>query len=91
MPKLKIINDNVTIELPEGAKLSDYLKENTAFLFGCENAECATCMCTVVSGMENLNVKNHKEWVLLQKKYATPGQRLGCQLYIKKGDVTIEY
>jgi ferredoxin len=59
--------------------------------FGCENGECGTCLCTVVKGLENINAKNHNEWLFLQKRNATPNQRLGCQIYVKKGEVEIEY
>jgi hypothetical protein len=46
---------------------------------------------TIVQYIENINAKNHNEWLFLQKRNATPNQRLGCQIYVKKGEVEIEY
>ncbi|MBI5228445.1 (2Fe-2S)-binding protein [Candidatus Micrarchaeota archaeon] len=92
MTKVKIVNEGVVIEIPEGARFADYAKENSNMLFGCENAECATCLCTVIKGKELLNEPAHKEWLLLKQKSAYPNQRLGCQIYVKKeGVVEIEY
>lgn len=91
MAKITIANENVTFELPDGARILEYVKANSNMQFGCENAECGTCFCTVLKGIENLKDKNHVEWVFLQKRSAYPNQRLGCQLWIKKGEVVIEY
>ncbi len=92
MTKVKIVNEGVVLEIPEGGKLIDYAKEGSNMLFGCENAECATCLCTVNKGKENLNDPAHKEWALLKLRNAIPNQRLGCQIYVKKdGIVEIEY
>lgn len=91
MAKVTIANEGVSFELPDGARLLEYAKANSGMLFGCENAECATCICTVLKGKENLNERNHKEDVLLKNRGAYPDQRLGCQIWVKKGEATIEY
>ncbi|MBI5223823.1 (2Fe-2S)-binding protein [Candidatus Micrarchaeota archaeon] len=92
MAKVKIINEDKTLEIPVGANILEYAKEKTAFPYGCENAECCQCLCTVIKGIENLESKDHKEWALLSKKGTYPNQRLGCQLRVKKeGDIEIEY
>jgi hypothetical protein len=41
--------------------------------------------------MENLAPKAHDEWALLQAKGALPSQRLACRIWVKKGEVEIEY
>lgn len=91
MAKIKILNEKIEFEVPEGGRLSEYAKEKSSMPFGCENGECGTCLCTVVKGLENINARNHDEWLYLQKRNATPNQRLGCQIYVKKGEIEIEY
>ena len=92
MTTVKIINEGIVLDIPEGGRLLDYAKENNSMLFGCENAECMTCFCMVMKGKENLNEPAHKEWALLKQRNATPNQRLGCQIYVKKeGEVEIQY
>lgn len=91
MAKVTILPDNLTLDVQDGARLLEYAKEGSSMLFGCEKAECGTCICTVINGAENLNVRNHKEDTLLKDLGASSGQRLGCQIWVKKGEVTIEY
>ena len=93
MAKVAIKNENKEFELPDGARLLEYLQENTQLPFGCTNGECATCACVVLDGNQNLSTKNHNEIVTLQKlnRPNSARNRLACQLYIKKGEVIIEY
>jgi ferredoxin len=91
MAKVTIRNEGISFEVPDGARLLEYAKEGSAMPFGCENGKCGTCICTVIKGMENLNPKAHEEWLYLQKKGATPSQRLACRIWVKKGEVEIEY
>jgi 2Fe-2S ferredoxin len=91
MAKVTIVNEGVSFEVPENSRLLDYIKENSGMLFGCENAQCATCICTVLRGEENLLPRNHNEDVTLQNNGASQRQRLGCQIWIKKGEIEIEY
>lgn len=91
MAKVTIVNDAISFEVPDGARLLDYAKDKSSMPFGCENGRCGTCVCTIVKGIENLNPKQHDEWLLLQKRGATPSQRLACQIWVMKGEVAIEY
>ncbi|MFH1521006.1 MAG: 2Fe-2S iron-sulfur cluster-binding protein [Candidatus Micrarchaeota archaeon] len=91
MAKVKIINDNITIEIPNGSRLLEYAKENTNMLFGCESGTCGTCICKIIKGEENINGKSASEELFLAKKSAQKNERLACQIWIKKGDVEIEY
>ncbi len=91
MAKVTIMNEGVSFEVPDGARLLDYIKENSSLPFGCEGGTCGTCICTVLKGLENLNPRNHEEWLHLQKRGATPSQRLACQIWVKKGEIEIEY
>lgn len=91
MAKVKIVNDGVTIDIPDGARLLDYAKEQSGMLFGCESGTCGTCICRVIKGENNLNGKSPPEELYLAKRSAQKNERLGCQLWIKKGEVEIEY
>ncbi len=89
MAMVRIVNDNSSFEVPDGARLLDYARERMQF--GCENGTCGICLCTIVKGKENLNMPAHEEWTLLQKKGARTSQRLACQVWVMKGEVEIEY
>jgi ferredoxin len=89
MARVRIINSNNTIEVPDGARLLDYVKEE--MLFGCESGQCGTCICKIIKGKENLNGKSPSEELLLAKRSAQTNERLACQIWIKKGEVEVEY
>ncbi|MFH1785631.1 MAG: 2Fe-2S iron-sulfur cluster-binding protein [Candidatus Micrarchaeota archaeon] len=90
MAKVKIINDNITLDIPDGSRLLDHVRD-TGMLFGCESGTCGTCICKIIKGMENLNGKSPTEELLLAKKSCQTNERLACQIWIKKGEVEIEY
>lgn len=71
--------------------LLPYAKEHSSMMFGCEKGDCGTCVCSIVKGSENVNIKTMKEEQTLGRIGAYPSQRLACQLKIKKGEVEIEY
>jgi len=91
MAKIKIRNDDLTLEIPDGSRLLGYAMEQTRMPFGCTDGECGTCLCTVLKGIENLMPPAHKEWTFLKQKGAYPNQRLACQIWVKKGEVELEY
>jgi ferredoxin len=91
MAKVTIRNEGVSFEVPDGSRLMEYAQKNSNLPFGCENGKCGTCICTIIKGMENISPRQHDEWFLLQKRGATSGQRLACQIWVKKGEVEIEY
>ena len=88
---MTIINEGVSFEVPDNSRLMEHAKEHSSMPFGCESGRCGTCICTVTKGIENLSPKAHEEWALLQKRGAYPNQRLACQIWVKKGEVEIEY
>ena len=93
MAKVKVRNDNVTLEIPDGAAILPFLWENTGFPQGCEDGTTAICACVILRGEENVNPKNHNEIVTLQKAGLpnSSRNRLACQLYVKRGEIEIEY
>lgn len=90
MARVHVRNEGVSIDVPDGGRFYDYASDSASIVFGCTKGECGMCIITVVKGMENLNPPAHEEWLKLRKMGASPGQRLACQIYVKKGDVEIE-
>lgn len=93
MAKITLKNENITFEIPDGARLLPYLIENTSFPAGCDDGSTAMCACTVLKGVENLNPKTHNEITTFAKENMpnSPRNRLACQIYVKKGEIEIEY
>ncbi len=91
MARITVRTEGTSFEVPDGSRFYEYAQENTSILFGCGKGECGTCIITIVRGRENLNTPAHDEWLKLQKMGATPGQRLACQMIVKKGEIEIEY
>ena len=91
MAKVTITNDNATFEVPDGSRLLDYAKANSNMLFGCEEGQCGSCICSIAKGAENLNSKTTVEEQTFARMNAYPSQRLACQIVVKKGEVVIEY
>jgi len=90
MPKVTFKNDNISVEVPAGTKLSDVAEQNGASInFSCKEGVCLTCLVNIVKGMENLNPKTENEASTLEAFGAKPNQRLACQLTVN-GDVEIE-
>lgn len=91
MARVRIKNEGTTIDVPDGADLRDYLRENSAMVFGCEKGECGLCICHISKGADNLVSRSAHEGITLASKANYPTQRLACQLRIKKGEIEIEY
>ena len=91
MAKVRIRNDKVEFEVPDGEPLMPYAKKHSGMLFGCGKGECGTCVCSVSRGQENVNARTQKEELTLARIGAYPSARLACQIKIKKGEVEIEY
>jgi ferredoxin len=93
MAKLTVKNDNVTLDIPDGAAILPFLWENTSFPQGCEDGTTAICACVILKGEENVNTKTHDEIVTLQKagQPNSSRNRLACKIWVMKGEVEIEY
>jgi len=91
MAKVRIRNEGIEFEVPDGELLRPYAEKHSNMLFGCGKGECGTCICAVSKGSENVTPKTQKEELTLVKMSAYPSQRLACQIKIKKGEVEIEY
>jgi ferredoxin len=93
MAKLTLKNDNITLDVPDGALILPFLWESTSFPRGCEDGTTPICACVILMGEENVNPKTHNEIVTLQKAGLpnSSRNRLACQVYLKKGEIEIEY
>lgn len=93
MAKLIVKNDGIALDIPDGAAILPFLWENTSFPQGCEDGTSAICACVILRGEENVNPKTHNEIVTLQKAGLpnSPRNRLACQVWLKKGEIELEY
>jgi ferredoxin len=93
MAKLRIRNENIELDVPDGSAILPYLWEHTSFPQACDDGSTPMCACTIISGEENLSPKTQREIETLHRA-GLPNSwrnRLACQIWIKKGMVEIEY
>ena len=92
MAKVTFQPDNITHECEDGMGLIDICEDvETELSFGCTEGTCGVCELTIVSGRENCNQPNEEEKDYLYEEDLEKGMRLGCQLKIRKGDVTLTW
>ena len=84
--------DNITHEIEDGSQLIDICDELAVSLsFGCTEGSCGVCELTVVDGYQNLSKVTDEEKEYLLPEDIQSGMRLGCQLKIRSGNVTITW
>lgn len=89
MPKVTFVDDELEVEVEEGANLRDVaLEEGASIPFGCEQGICGTCLC-VPSDETALSEKEDQEEETLMAMGAEDNQRLACQCQVLD-DVEIE-
>jgi ferredoxin len=93
MPRVRFLNDDVTIEVPEGTTLSlAALQAEASLPFGCRAGTCGTCALTVVEGGAGLPAPGFvEEDTLAVCGQDGPGRRLGCQIILRATDVAVEW
>ena len=64
---------------------------NVSLSFGCTEGTCGVCELTVVDGSKNLSKVSEEEKEYLLPEDLQAGMRLGCQLKIRKGNVTFTW
>ena len=90
MPKVTIVTDKKTIDVPDGYALIDMCEDHdTSILFGCRDGACGACMVRVLEGAENLSPMQDDERDFLETMAAEPNERLACQCKVR-GDVKLE-
>ena len=92
MAKVFFKTDNVTHEVEDGTQLMDFCEElDVSLSFGCTEGNCGVCEVTVIKGRENLSRITEEEKDYLLEEDLEDGMRLGCQVKIRKGDVTLKW
>ena len=83
---------NLSHTIEDGSSLIDVCDEiDVALSFGCTEGTCGVCELTVIEGIKNLSKVTDEEKDYLLPEDLEEGMRLGCQLKIRKGDVTITW
>ncbi len=84
--------DNVTHEVEDGTPLIDFCDDiGVSLSFGCTEGTCGVCEVTVVDGHENVSRITDEEKDYLLPEDLEEGMRLGCQVKIRKGNVTLSW
>ena len=92
MAKIFFKTDNVTHEVDDGTSLIDFCDEvDISLSFGCTEGTCGVCEVTVLKGRENLSRITEEEKDYLLEEDLGDGMRLGCQVKIRKGEVTLKW
>ncbi len=92
MARIHFKPDNIVHEVEDGTSLIECCEETDVSLtFGCTEGSCGVCELTVVSGMKNLSRVTEEEKEYLLEEDLESGMRLGCQIKVRKGDVTLTW
>ena len=92
MAKVLFKPDNVVHEFEDGSPLIDCCDDvDVSLSFGCTEGTCGVCELTVLKGMENLSKVSDEEKEYLYEEDIANGMRLGCQLKINRGDITLTW
>ena len=92
MAKVFFKPDNVTHEFEDGMPLIDSCEDvDVSLSFGCTEGTCGVCELTILKGKENLSKVSDEEKEYLYEEDIENGMRLGCQLKIKRGEVTLTW
>ena len=92
MARVFFKTDNVTHDVDDGTPLMEFCDETDISLsFGCTEGTCGVCEVTVVEGRQNLSRITDEEKDYLLEEDLEEGMRLGCQVKIRKGEVTLKW
>ena len=92
---MAIINfkpDNAVHEIEDGSQLIEICDEiGVSLSFGCTEGTCGVCEITILEGIKNLSKVTDEEKEYLLPEDLKEGMRLGCQVKVRKGDVSITW
>ena len=93
MPTIRFLNDEIEIEVEEGASLQSAANDADSGLpFGCRAGTCGTCVIRIMQGGETLEERGFVEDDTLGViGVDDPNARLACQTFIGDGDIDVEY
>ena len=89
MPKITLLRNGRTYEVPAGTSFLDFCAEQRApHDFGCTAGSCGTCVLVLESGVQNVDPPSADEAETIEMCTDVKGARLGCQLRVR-GDITV--
>ena len=92
MASINFIPDKVIHHIEDGSRLIDICDEiDVSLSFGCTEGTCGVCEVTIIDGHKNLSKITDEEKEYLLPEDLDEGMRLGCQLKIRKGDVSLTW
>ena len=92
MASINFIPDKVIHHIEDGSRLIDICDEiNVSLGFGCTEGSCGVCELTVLDGKINLSKVTDEEKNYLLPEDLDQGMRLGCQLKVRKGEVSLTW
>jgi len=93
MPKVTILPDARSVDVPAGTSLLDASRRAGAW-HGCACGgvgACCTCHVKVRSGFDSLSPPQERELDMLERAFdLSPASRLGCQARVGEQDVVFE-
>ncbi|SFE87712.1 2Fe-2S iron-sulfur cluster-binding protein [Alteribacillus iranensis] len=92
MPTIHFLTSEKSMEVPEEANiLRMSLRYDGELPNRCGGGICGTCVCKIEQGAENLDKVKVQEKRKLGEEWLEKGYRLGCQTFVKEGDVEISW
>jgi len=89
MPKITLLRNGKTYEVPTGTSFLDFCVDQQApHDFGCTAGSCGTCVSVLEQGAGNVNPITPDELETIGMCTTVKGARLGCQLKVL-GDITV--
>ena len=92
MAFINFIPDKVIHQIEDGSRLIDICDDiSVSLTFGCTEGSCGVCELTVLDGRSNLSKVTDEEKNYLLPEDLDQGMRLGCQLKVRKGEVSLTW
>jgi len=92
MATINFVPDNAIHQIEDGSQLIEICDEiGVSLSFGCTEGTCGVCEITVLEGIKNLSKVTDEEKEYLLPEDLEEGMRLGCQVKVRKGDVSITW
>jgi len=89
---INFIPDKVIHHIEDGSRLIDICDDiSVSLTFGCTEGSCGVCELTVLDGRSNLSKVTDEEKNYLLSEDLDQGMRLGCQLKVRKGEVSLTW
>tara|TARA_B100000686_G_scaffold354573_1_gene465523 strand:+ start:6419 stop:6751 length:333 start_codon:yes stop_codon:yes gene_type:complete len=93
MAKITFQPNNITHEVSDGSSLIEVceLLNDISLPFGCTEGTCGICELTILSGGKSCSPPTDNEIDYLYQEDINAGMRLGCQMKIISGELTLTW